>query len=89
MNANPKASTVRAGCGVRKVTGRKYARKEKGARSRSVHVGGVWSIAQVGGRRGLENRGAKEEVEANIRGVARFLHQVFSSGQQGRPWLEG
>ena len=47
VNANPKASTVRAGCGVRKVTGRKYARREKGARSRSVHVGGVWSIAQV------------------------------------------
>ena len=33
--------------GVRKVTGRTCARREKGARSRSVQVGGVWYIAQV------------------------------------------
>ena len=57
VNASQKTSTVCAGCGVRKVTGRKYARRETGARAptkigcvegeSSVQVGGVWSIAHV------------------------------------------
>ena len=79
MNANPKASTVRAGCGVRMVTGRKYARRETGARSppRSAasrekvrYRSAAFRPLPSCGRRGLDNRGAKEEVEANIRSVA-------------------